>query len=332
MTFRAASAPLTALGLVALLVSAALPDPTAAATTAARQAGSPVVVADMANFSQALKAVEDGEPSEAALQRLYFDRASPGLQAYVRRRSLTAQRLAGDLQRNPRFYASLARLWSAPEATVAAIDDALARLKTVIPSSPPAPVYVFVGGMETGALADPAGVLAPVETAAIDDRINLSELTPGRVEMMRPLSDLPHIAAHEMVHVNQAITQGMEAYRRLYDGTGTRLQFAIREGSADFLADLATGGHANAPAHRYGVQHEAALWAEFSTGLDSTEPGGWFFGRPTDRTRPSDLGYFLGYRIVEAYYRNSPDKVEAVGQILAVTDYPAFLARSGYPD
>ena len=42
------------------------------------------------------------------------------------------------------------------------------------------------------------------------------------------------------------------------------------------------------------------------------------------------MGYYVGYRIVEAYYRRAPDKRAAVRDILRIQDFPAFLAASGY--
>ena len=45
---------------------------------------------------------------------------------------------------------------------------------------------------------------------------------------------------------------------------------------------------------------------------------------------PRDLAYVLGSRIVKAYYDRADDKRQAVREILAVTDYPAFLEKSRY--
>jgi hypothetical protein len=40
----------------------------------------------------------------------------------------------------------------------------------------------------------------------------------------------------------------------------------------------------------------------------------------------------MGYRITQAYYNRATDKTKAIGEILAVRDYDAFLAASGYAD
>jgi hypothetical protein len=39
------------------------------------------------------------------------------------------------------------------------------------------------------------------------------------------------------------------------------------------------------------------------------------YGKPLDG-RPSDLGYFIGYRIAQAYYNRVADKLRAVRDII----------------
>lgn len=45
---------------------------------------------------------------------------------------------------------------------------------------------------------------------------------------------------------------------------------------------------------------------------------------------PADLGYFIGYRIVEAFHARSPDTRQAVHEIIRATDFEDLLRRSGY--
>ena len=43
------------------------------------------------------------------------------------------------------------------------------------------------------------------------------------------------------------------------------------------------------------------------------------------------MGYWLGYRIAQAYYHQTPDKTAALRALLQVTDFKALLKASGYP-
>ena len=45
---------------------------------------------------------------------------------------------------------------------------------------------------------------------------------------------------------------------------------------------------------------------------------------------PGDLGYWVGYRIVKAYYDHAPDKHRALLDIFRMTDAKAFVAASGW--
>jgi uncharacterized protein YjaZ len=55
------------------------------------------------------------------------------------------------------------------------------------------------------------------------------------------------------------------------------------------------------------------------------------YGRPSDG-RPADLGYFIGYRIAQAYYEKSTHKEKAIADIISGGhgDVRALLAASGY--
>jgi uncharacterized protein YjaZ len=46
--------------------------------------------------------------------------------------------------------------------------------------------------------------------------------------------------------------------------------------------------------------------------------------------RPNDLGYFIGYRIAQAYYTRARDKRAAIRDILRVRDVDRLLRESGY--
>jgi uncharacterized protein YjaZ len=61
------------------------------------------------------------------------------------------------------------------------------------------------------------------------------------------------------------------------------------------------------------------------------------YGNPPEG-RPSDLGYFFGYRIAQAYYERAMEEAgsdpaasrDAVREIMTMVDFPDFLERSGY--
>jgi uncharacterized protein YjaZ len=55
----------------------------------------------------------------------------------------------------------------------------------------------------------------------------------------------------------------------------------------------------------------------------------WLY-QSKDKNRPQDLGYWMGYQIVKAFYGNMEDKEKAVFEILNIKNFPEFLFKSGY--
>jgi len=61
--------------------------------------------------------------------------------------------------------------------------------------------------------------------------------------------------------------------------------------------------------------------------------GAWMANNATATPEhPADLGYYVGYKIAEAFHARAQDKRRAPAEMIEVTDFDAFLARSGYPD
>jgi hypothetical protein len=103
------------------------------------------------------------------------------------------------------------------------------------------------------------------------------------------------------------------------------------EGSANLIAELVTGTPYR---NRYAESHEAELWAEFTREMHGKDYSRWLWngGDPRRGDRPADLGYWIGYRITNAYYERAADKARAVHDILTIRDFDRFLSESGYPE
>lgn len=98
-----------------------------------------------------------------------------------------------------------------------------------------------------------------------------------------------------------------------------------------FLGEMISGAQINNAARQYGLAHEHALWQEFKPHFDDSTIFPWMYGKPPDG-RPNDLGYFIGYRVAEAYYNRTTDKKQAIRDILtgANGNVKELLAKSGY--
>lgn len=268
-----------------------------------------LVVDDIRRFVEVVDRLAAGGDSLALLQAEYFDSGTPGLRAYSRRKGLTAERMLELLRRHPDDYAQLGELPDRLLSDGPAIREAFGALKRLIPRAAFPPVYFFVGLWRAGGEASGAGLL---------------------ISVIEPRNLVP-LVTHEAVHYQQALAQGLEQYQSIYGPQKSLLALAIREGTADFIADLASGGHTSEGALAYVLAHEAELWQRFATEMHGADTGEWMWVRPEDAEQPQDVGYAIGYRIVQSFYDRSDDKAAAIQTILAVTDYEALLRSSGYP-
>jgi hypothetical protein len=108
----------------------------------------------------------------------------------------------------------------------------------------------------------------------------------------------------------------------------------MNEGLADFLASLALpNSRVSASSYqRYGRTHEAAVWRAFRRGMATREDSGhWLYNYGTANNHgAADLGYFVGFRICEAFYNRASDKRRAIRELIVLRDPAEVLRRSGY--
>jgi uncharacterized protein YjaZ len=155
---------------------------------------------------------------------------------------------------------------------------------------------------------------------ARDDVTPVDQLGAWHRAVIGRIADLPSIVAHELIHIEQP-PMGSEP---------TVLDVALREGGADFVGELISGGLINRVQHAYGDAHEAELWAQFNRARDTQQIADWFYQGDKVSDRPADLGYYEGYKIAEAFYHRAPDKAAAVCRIMSGTDAGDLLRQSGY--
>lgn len=274
-----------------------------------------VVVDDVVRFAEAWRRLPAVVDTVAFLDTAYLAAASVGLHTYAGMYDVDARSMTRALERDPEaFRIAALRGPVSLDQLEKPLRRAFHRLAERYPPALFPRTYFLVGRNHAGGAVQPEGILVAVESYA-------------RPDGSRELQDLLHLAVHELVHFQQA------AYDvALYQRSNTLVARAIREGVADYVAELLTGDHINATAHAYGNAHEWQTWSRFRCELDRTEPGDWLFSRPADPAWPQDLGYYVGYRIAALRYAREYDPGEALRALLQVDDYRAFLETSGYED
>jgi hypothetical protein len=174
-------------------------------------------------------------------------------------------------------------------------------LKRIYPDAVFPPVYFIIGAFNSGGTFNEDGLFIGAE-------------------MQNNIQLIPHIVAHELIHFQQ----------KNWPENPTLLHQSITEGTADFLGEMISGKHINPAAMDYGNKNEDALCREFVARMDSTDYKDWLYGVTGKDKRPNDLGYWMGYKISEQYYKNSKDKQQAIKDMLDVKDAKSYLRKSGY--
>jgi hypothetical protein len=288
-----------------------------------------LVTSDISNFWRVFDKASLKDAADL-FQHEYIDVGSPGLQAFLQGRIVNGHALAATVASRRRYYTSIREntlaLDQKPEIKQA-IQGTFGRLKEIYPEAIFPDVYFVIGRMNSaGTTGGGKGLVIGVEMNARDQSTHIDELDSWERAVIGQIEHLPYIVAHELIHIEQQQAIPL----RGTSGKETLLAKALAEGGADFLGEMISGGIINRVQRAYGDEHEQTLWTEFSAVMHGTDSSHWLFEGDKAKDRPSDMGYYEGFKICEAFYKRSSDKREAIRRILAVSDLDALLKESGY--
>jgi hypothetical protein len=280
-----------------------------------------IVATDVDHFWQAFDDAAKAPSAQRTgiYRKKYFDVASRGLEDYATFRHVTAESLGGHVEENRDDYAKLRPYINQVVDQRPVIQAAFRRLSALDPGVKfPAHVYFVVGPQRGAGMNSANGIILAADMFATPPGTPYSytKVSPGYV---------PFSAVHETIHFNQAYET---------NDTSTLLQQVINEGTADFIASLVLQEpdvRQMTDRWQYGCPREAEFYARFLKDRDQVETSPWMFDHNPATGWPPDMGYWLGYRIAQTYYRSAPDKRAALRALLDVTDFKVLLETSGYP-
>jgi hypothetical protein len=282
-----------------------------------------IVTEDIPRFWNAWDRMQTASTRRDSLRALfeeYYLPASPGLVGFIRLRISSVYDLLDAIQRMPRYYASIRPSTMRVTEFDAPVRRAFHALDSLYPDAVFPDTYVLIGRLSSGGTLTDSALLIGAEMYGMTPATPTDELNDWLRTVLKSVDAIPHIVAHELIHYQQKYPRQQRP---------TLLSQAIREGSADFLAELISGRHINGHVHAWADPRAAELWAEFRERMHGTDMAGWLYGGSDAGDRPADLGYWMGYRIAAAYYAGAVDKRQAIHDILNITDFAGFLERSG---
>ncbi len=279
----------------------------------------------------ALQTESDSAAQIRLLDSLFVRPGTPGLEAMMERRGLTAESYRQAVARYPRFWSSVRDNTLRAGDYSARIESAIDALEEVYPRLSPARLYFTVGALMTPGMTLDDVVFIGSEVAMTDSSVVTDELPDGLRQNLRayfdssPIDDLAFLNLHEYVHTQQG-RFGSEL-----------LSIALQEGVAEFVATLASGEVSPTPAVAFGASNERAVRERFATEMFSPNTNDWLYNNFDNQFGVRDLGYYVGYAIAEKYYEKADDKIEAVAELIEL-DYrsedavAAIVDSSGYFD
>jgi len=230
----------------------------------------------------------------------YLEDGSVGLKDFVPYRIESAKKLLKTVEKRKQDYAEVRIKSESLGAFESIIKSHYQYFKDINSEAVFPPVYFVIGAFNSGGGVTENGIIIGTEV---------------------DFQNIVYFVIHELMHFNQK-------YSQKPIGKATLIEKAIEEGSADFLASLIMKKDYKA---EYAEFHLDELCREFVEIMNETKYHGWLYGSNGKKEgRPNDLGYWMGYKITEAYYQNSTDKNKAVYDILNIQDFEGFTKKSGF--
>jgi hypothetical protein len=303
----------TILGIAGAAITALTTLPVAASVSGALSGAAmpaPAIVTEDVDRFFAIYDAANGRPTAEQLQN-YIDTGSSGLRHLAEARRVTGVRIAEAIAQRPEMYVEARNCATVLPRVRARLDAALREFARIYPEMRTPAVTIAVGRGRPVAIGGPEnGVQVGLEALCAYDMLNAN------------LEDrFVYVLAHEFVHAQQST----ELIRR---EPPTVLQLSLAEGIAEFVGELIAGEVAYGNLRGAVAGREEEIETRFLADRDSTDLSAWLYNASADS--PGDFGYWVGYRIAKAYYRNAPDKRRAVREILEMADPAAFLEASGW--
>jgi hypothetical protein len=276
---------------------------------------------DIDNFWKIYDKLDEPGADELIMKE-YVMKGSQGLRTFFEKRmGLQPNNILNHIRKKKQYFASIRPVSLNLHTYKAAIISAARKVKKIYPDAYFPPTYFAIGAFDAFGTADGgAGQLIGAEFLTDANTVDTTELTKFEHFAIADTSRITGIIIHELVHSLQQTAPD-----------GQLLARSIDEGAADFITQLVLGYNINSKVHLYGNAHERELWTEFQAAMSDTDTDNWLYnGMAVKGEKPADLGYYVGYKICEAYYNKATDKSQAVKDILTIKDYKQFLEKSNY--
>jgi hypothetical protein len=287
----------------------------APAVHAAAPKGPEILTSDVERFYRVYEA-HGGHPDAATLERDYLAPGSAGLHEFMQLRRVSGESIGKAIAANPGAYENARKCLAVLPNVKRRLTADFAALARAYPEAKFPPVSLVVGRTRPVGITNPSGV-----TIGLEALCSAAFMNPD------PEERFVHIIMHEYGHIQQA---GPLSTVDVGDPRATVLTMSLMEGAAEFFAERFSGEIGNHEHRAFTAGREGEIDRAFVRDQDKTDLSDWMYNSKGTAAEPGDLGYWVGYRIVKAYYGRARDKHQALLDILHMTDAKAFMAQSGW--
>lgn len=280
-----------------------------------------------------LKDCKSYQDSVNVIQENYLDRATNGLREFQKVRYFSAEFFIERIKKYKNFYNSVRKntlLFSNSEN----FSNIISKINDLYPEGKPAKIAFVIGPMSTGGTISNNYLLIGIEMIVGDKNCDISEITNenlkseiiSRTTQTNVINFVEETIAHEYIHTLQKNIDKNACQCPL-------LENVIKEGVASFISEKIIMKRNNEVQNRaalYTNSNEEKLWIKMKAELCSKDFSNWLFNASVSNKRPGDLGYRMGFKIVESYYNNTTDKKKAIKEMIEMDNSLIFLDMSKY--
>lgn len=282
--------------------------------TSENPADSELITFDIDHFYEAFDlARKDTANAKQIFKKYYFKRGSKGLNDFHKTKIQSTEKFSKFVLTFEDYYQSIRNDITSLRDLEIQINLNFQEFENLHPKAKFPDVYFVVGQFQSNGTISKNGLLIGTEILARTSNSDTASWNDDILRISMERKHIPVTVSHELVHFNQ---------QNMKDGN-TLLWKSIREGSAEFIAELISGStDAN---YQDFKGKELEIWNDFKNDKDKSIWRSW---QQASDSRPRNAGYWMGYIICKAYSEEIGDKEKAVKDILSIQDYAAFLEKS----
>jgi len=282
--------------------------------TTEKPSDSKLVTSDIDHFYTAFDlARNDSSNAEKIFNDYYFKRGSKGLNDFYKTKIQSKEKFSKFVLAFEDYYQSIRNDITDLNDLESQIKQNFNDFEKLYPEANFPDVYFLVGKYQSNGTISKNGLLIGTEILARTPKSDTAKWNDDILRISMERKHIPVTVSHELVHFNQD---------KMKDGN-TLLWKSVREGSAEFIAELISG-ETDANYKKFKGK-ELEVWNDFKNDKNKSIWSSW---QQESESRPRNAGYWVGYMICKAYYEKVGDKEKVVKDILSIQDYSQFLKES----